>query len=103
MRDAEREAAYLKMTQRIGEFIVALEEGMGTKGLEGGRLTGVVVRMSTEERPECLVVVKAVVGEERWVAFVGALALDQALLMWRAKEKGRGLKWREDRPWGEAS
>lgn len=99
MRDQERERIWTRTTLRVGEFLRSLGEGVDRPGLPGGVMTGFVVRMPTEKRPDCLIVVRATGKEGRVVAFVGGLDLTQAILTWRAKYLGPGLKYREDRPY----
>ena len=101
MRNEARERAWEKRVRRVGEWVEALSEGRGTTGLEGATLAGISVRMPTESQPETLLVIKARIGEDKYVAFCGALELAGALLAWRAKDGGKGLRWRVDVPWGE--
>lgn len=101
MRDAEREARWLKRAQGIGEFLEATGEGRGAKGVEGGRVVRLTIRYPTGDNPEVLLVVKVQGKGGDFVGFVGGLDVGTAVLTWRAKDGGKGLKWREDRPWGE--
>lgn len=99
MRNKDREAEQEKQNGRVGEFIESLRWGQGCRGLEGGIVTGLNIRMPTDANPEALVVVKVEAAGEAYVGFVGALTLHQALLTWRAKDGSGGLKWRVDEPW----
>lgn len=101
MRNADREAVWNKTNRRIGEWVEVLDWERELKGLEGGVMDSVFIRLPSEDRPEALLVLKAHVGEQRYVSFAGALTVGQALLTWRAKAMGTGLKWREDVPWSE--
>lgn len=101
MRNVDREQAYLKRLQAVGQLMEAVDNGRVCEGLEGGTLTGFTVKAPSTERPEVLVVVKARVGSEEYVAFVGALDLVTALLTWAARERTTGLKWRPNVPWEE--
>ena len=101
MRNREREAAWLKRLQRIGEWIEWLEQGENVKGLQGGRISEVRCKLNTGDQGETLVVVKAQDASGEWVGFVGARNLAEAFLTWRQKEGGRGLRWREDRSWAD--
>lgn len=100
MRDAERERKYEKRLQNIGGFIEALDAPWTTAGNEQVVLTAITIRCPSESRPEALLVLKGCRGEDRFVAFVGALDVGTALLTWRAKAMVGSLKWRVDRPYG---
>lgn len=99
MRAVDREAAWQKSVQRLGEFMGSLEELVDQGTPPGTRMVGLTVRLSTEGRPETLIVLKASGEGGAWVAFVGALDLAQALHTWRAKVTARSIKWREDVPY----
>lgn len=101
MRNADREEAWNAANRRVGEWVETLGGGRQLPGLEGGVLDSISVRVPTEDRPEAFVVLKAHVGTDKFVAFVGALTVHQAFLTWRAKVAAGGLKWREDVPYGE--
>lgn len=98
---AEVEARERKVNERIGEFLRALERGQGTQGLEDAVITRLTIRFPTEQQPEALLVVKATAGGQEFVGFIGGLDVGQAMLMWRARDGQRGVKWREDVPWGQ--
>lgn len=99
MRSAEREKRWNTTNRRVGEWLETIGEDYSPPGIEGAELVSVLVRSPTRDRPECLLVLKARVGEDRFVAFIGGLTVNQAILTWRAKGLGRGLKWRKDTPW----
>lgn len=101
MRSEELEQRWMKRVQRIGEFIESLGDGRGAKGVEGGVVDRITIRYPSREDPEAFVVVKVRAPGGKVVGFVGGLDVGAALLTWRAKDGAQGLKWREDRPWGE--
>lgn len=101
MRNAEKEAAWARRHQRAGEYLESLEEGQGPRGLGDGVVVEVRILTNAREQGDTLIVVKAREGERRFVAFVGARNIVEAVLAWRQKEAGSGLKWREDVPWGD--
>lgn len=101
MRNAKREAQESRRQERIGEFLEALEEGVGAKGLEGGAVTEVRMLLNKRDAGDTLFVVKASGAAGQFIAFVGARNVGEAVLTWRQKDTGNGLKWREDVPWGE--
>jgi len=101
MRNINAEDRVNRMNRRIGEFIQGLTEGRGAQGVPGGAVVRITARLPTEDSPEALLVVKATSEVGDHVAFVGGLDLTQAFLTWAAKDRGTGLKWREDVPWGE--
>lgn len=101
MRNIEEEAQEERRAVSLGTFIGRLGTGGGVEGLAEGVLTGFTVRMPTEEEPSALLVVKARTEAGKWVAFVGAYSLVDCMMAWRARERGAGLRWREDKPWGE--
>lgn len=103
MRDGEAEEVEARRARRVGEFLAIVGTGRAAAPLEGGRVTAWRVRMPTEEEPSVLLVVRAVAGEEGHIAFIGAFSVTDALLAWRARATGSGMKWREDVPWGERS
>lgn len=100
MRDVEEEAGQDRRQARIGEFVEAIERGRGLKGLPGGVVNEVRMLTNKREAGDALLVVKASAGGERWVAFVGARNVGEAMLTWRQKDRGKGLRWRKDKPWG---
>ena len=101
MRSIEGEGAVQKRWARVGEWLDALLAGHGRNPLEGVQLTEIRIRMPTEEDPMVLLIVKAAGATGKSIAFVGAGTPVQALLAWRKRDAGPGLKWREDKPWGE--
>lgn len=101
MRNTDLEERTNRANRKVGEFVDALNYGRGAQGLASGVVTGFTVKMPREGAPETLVVVKAENEDGKFVAFTGALTLQQAILIWAAKDRGNGLKWREDVPWSE--
>lgn len=101
MRDAKKEAALQLRHERIGEFLEAVQEGRGAEGCEGGRVTGIRIRLPTEEDPSALVVVKVATETGSMIGFVGAYRVADAILAWRARCLAGTMKWREDVPWSE--
>lgn len=101
MRDVDQEQVQEKRARRIGEFIDQLGSGVGVRDLPGGVLTAYKVRFPTEEEPNALVIVRARTREGLWIAFVGAYGLGDAVLAWRARQAGKGMRWREDVPYDE--
>lgn len=99
MRNTDREAAWEKRVQRIGEWIEAIESGSGPKGLEDAKVVEVRCRLGAAGTGDTLLILKASGTAGEMVAFVGARNLAEAVLAWRQKESAGGLKWREDRPW----
>lgn len=101
MRAVDREAAWLKGIQRLGEFVESLGADPGQGVPEGTRLVGFNVKLATAEQPEVLIILKASGESGAYVAFAGGLTLPQALLGWRARHLADGVKWREDVPWSQ--
>lgn len=99
MRQVDAEARLDARNRRVGEFLQVLTEGHGAKGVPEGVIVRVTIRLPTPEEPEALLVVKAQGEGADQVAFVGGLDVCQAFLVWAAKDRGTGLKWREDVPW----
>lgn len=99
MRRVDAEKQLDARNRRIGEFLAAIGQGLGAKGILEGVVTRVTVRFPTESQPEALLVVKVTGSQGDFVGFVGGLDVVQAILVWRAKETAEGLKWREDVPW----
>jgi len=100
-RNADAEERLNAINRRAGEWLAAVAEGRGCQGLTGAQVTDIRVRFPTRENPETLLVVKARTANEKYIGFVGGLDVVQALLTWRAKDGGKGLKWRVDIPWSE--
>lgn len=100
-RNADAEARLNAVNRRVGEWLTAVSEGRGCEGVEGGAVTDIRIRLASRENPEVLLIVKAEAAGGRYIGFVGGLDAVQALLTWRAKDAGKGLKWRVDVPWGE--
>lgn len=101
MRNAGAEERLNRKNRRVGEFLDAIARGLEPRGLEGAQVVRINIRLATQLSPEALVVVKAVSENGRHIGFVGGLDIVQALLTWRAKEAGPGLRWREDVPYEE--
>lgn len=79
----------------------AIGGGRGVQGLQEGVLRDVRFKLPQEDDPMVLMVVRAVDATGKKVAFVGAGDVCGAVLAWRKRDGGAGLRWREDRPWGE--
>lgn len=101
MRKLDAEERVNRRNRRTGEFIQALTEGRGAQGLQEGKVTGISVRLPTDESPEAFLVVKATGQDGDKVGFVGGLDLVQAILVWAAKDARGGLKWRKDVPYDQ--
>ncbi len=101
MRDAEAEAALDKRHRRLGEFVDGMGKGVVVASLEGGALVSVKVRFPTEEEPSTLLIVRVLAEKGPLIGFVGAYGMGDALLALRARVLGKGVKWREDVPWGQ--
>lgn len=101
MRQVDAEARLAKIHRRVGELLDSVGERMPIKGLVNARITRINIRTQTETDPGVLLVIKATGEQGDHIAFVGGLDIIQALLSWRAKEAGPGLRWREDVPWTE--
>ena len=101
MRNVDKERDWAKRLQRIGEWVEHLEKGLHPGGLEDGRVKEVRALLNTRDMGDTLLVIKAHDEAGDWVAFVGGRNLAEALLTWRQREGAKGLKWKEDRPWGE--
>lgn len=79
--------------------IEGLGNGWGCKSLHAGTVTSIRILLAGADRTDVLVIVKACVGDQQYVGFVGGPDVTTALLIWRRKEQGVGLAYREDRPW----
>jgi hypothetical protein len=55
--------------------------------------------MPSEVEPSTLLIVRASAKGEKFIAFIGAFSVTDAILAWRARVLGDGLKWRVDVPW----
>lgn len=102
MRDAVDEERLAKANRRVGEWIMAVTQGAGARSIEGGEVTSWRVKMPTEVDPMVLLIVKASGVQGDYIGFIGAPNCSGALLAWKAREAADGMKWRVDRPWGEA-
>lgn len=101
MRNATVEQRYYKRLQSVGEFLEGLGAGLGCKGLVGGVLQDVRIRLGTAEDPGVLLIVRATDGADQVVGFCGGSSVTEALLAWRQKDSAVGLKWRPNVPWSE--
>lgn len=101
MRDAKREETENARARRVGEVLGAVGTGQAAKGLEEGVVTGFRVRLPTEGEPSVLLIVRASAGSGKFIAFIGAYTVTDAILAWRARCLAGGMKWREDVPWDE--
>lgn len=103
MRSKDAEHRLDTRNRRVGELLDAICNGLEPKGLANGSVTRIKIKAPSRDDPEALVAVQATDGVGKHIAFVGGLDIIQALLTWRAKEAGGGLRWRPDVPWGERS
>ena len=101
MRKATAEQKWLKRLERAGEVLAGVQEGYGAKAVAGATILEIRLLLRSPDRGDCLLIVKASSPEGRHVAFCGGPDPVTALLTWRAKEEGAGIKYREDRPWKE--
>lgn len=99
MRDADGEKAWERRLTGASMCLEALTSGWGCKSLKNGKVSKITILLPSPERGECLLVVKAHSDDGDFVGFVGGLDVVTAMLMWKAKEGGQGLKYREDTPW----
>ena len=102
-KDPDNGASLERRYRKVGEFIEGLAGVLAAKGVQGGALTGITVRMPTEEEPSALLVIRATGAKGKRVAFVGAYTLGDAFLAWRAQALAGSIKWREDIPWSQRS
>ncbi|MCK4627303.1 MAG: hypothetical protein KAV00_18465 [Phycisphaerae bacterium] len=100
MRSAELEQAWTARMVRVAQAAEMPDQGAGCKALPGGVVTSIRIMCDGESRGDVLLVVKARMGGQAYVGFVGGLDVMTALLTWRKKELGAGLKFREEKPWG---
>lgn len=99
MRDGDRERDWMKRLARAAEFLEALEAGHIYQKREGFQIREVRILMNTRGAGDSLLVAKALEGDDKVVAFVGGRTVVEALLTWRQKEAGKGIKWRPDTPY----
>ena len=99
MRDAELDKLWMKKLTAVAHMVMAIDAGAGCKGLEEGRLTSIKFLLPSQERGDCLLVIKAVDEHGDHVGFVGGPDVATILLTWRKKEAAQGLTYREDAPY----
>lgn len=91
----------MKEMSRVGEWLEHVERTRRVEGLDKGVVLELRCRLNTGDEGDTLLTIKAQDETGKWVAFVGARNLVEAILTWRQKEGASGLKWRLDRPWSE--
>lgn len=96
MRNASGEAKWMRRLESAGGVLERLTEGVGVKALPGANLDEMRILLPGEKRGDVLIVLKASIDGEKYVAFVGGPDVVTAVLMLRAKERSRGVKWRLD-------
>lgn len=96
MKNVEAEAKWLARLRAAGTVVEGLAAGQGCKALEKGEMREVRILLTSPERGDVLMVLKAFAAGSKYVAFVGGPDAVTALLAWRAKEQGAGVKWRLD-------
>lgn len=101
VRQQDREQAWMKEMSRVGEWLEHVERTRRVEGLDKGVVLELRCRLNTGDEGDTLLTIKAQDETGKWVAFVGARNLVEAILTWRQKEGASGLKWRLDRPWSE--
>jgi len=101
VRQVTNEQKWVKRLEKVGALFEALGAGRGCKSLPEGTITEVRLLMPSERRADVLVVVKASTPAGKFVGFAGGPDPVTAILIYRKKEAGSGLKFREERPYGE--
>lgn len=96
MRNASSEAKWVKRLADAGAQLESVASGRGCKALPDGVMQEIRILLPGPKRGDCLVVLKASRGEDAYVAFVGGPDPVTAMLMWQAKERGAGVKFRPD-------
>ena len=99
MRSAELERAWMKKLEDVAHMVMLIDAEGGCKGLQGGHLVSIKVLLPTEQRGDCLLVLKASTSEGGYVGFVGGADFATTLLAWRKKENAAGVSFREDTPY----
>lgn len=98
---ADADTTWEKKLRRLGLDIGLLSKESTDEYTGNERITEIRFKCDADNDTSVLVVIKALRGTERLVAFVGAVDLESAVLALARKMRGDGLKYREDRPWGE--
>lgn len=99
--EADAERSREKKLRRLGLDIGFLDIETSPEYRGDERITELRFKCNADNDTSVLVVVKAERGAERLVAFVGAVDFESAVLTLARKARGDGLRYREDRPYGE--
>lgn len=101
MNKCEMDTAWEKRMRALAYAVLALEQANSDEGAGPVRVTECRCLLDRDNRTSVLLIVKGLRGDEKLVAFVGGLALTDALLALVKKLRAGALGWREDRPWAE--
>lgn len=96
MRNIKAEEKWLKRLQGVGSMLEMVDSGGGHVARPQTQLTEIRLLLPSPSRGDVLVVLKGLEGATKYVAFVGGPDAMTAMLQWKAKEGGSGVKWRVD-------
>ena len=99
MGRSQDETTWEKRLRRAGLALGHLERFAIEGGFEGVELLELRFKLDADNRTSVLCVLKAQVGDERVVGFVGGLALTDVVIATAKKLVADAIRWREDRPW----
>lgn len=98
---AAADKSWEKKLRRLGLDIEYLNAETSPDYDGDERITEIRFKCDADADTSVLVVIKATRGGEKLVAFIGGVDMESALLACVRKMRAGGLKYREDRPWGE--
>lgn len=93
------ELAHGKHLANLGECWEALGGFCSRQDVTGVTWVKMTIRMTPEHPDGFFVVVKGHAGAEEVVAFYGGYSWNDLLIGLARRGRGKGLKWREDKPW----
>jgi hypothetical protein len=103
MRDVSKDydKRWQEELRAVGMAVALLDRAAAPTNGEELELLEVRAKMDADGGTSVLIILKAQRGSEKLVGFVGGLSLTTALLATAKKLRADGIRWREDRPWGQ--
>jgi hypothetical protein len=88
-----------KELRALGLAITEVQEHSTGGHREGPEIKEIRILLDRDSGTSVLCILKAAVGDEKIVGFVGGRRLSDTVLALADKLRAGAVKWREDRPW----
>ena len=99
MGRSEADQRFERLLRAIGYSVLALGKASMGRGDTEPVVHEVRILLHADNRTSVLLVIKAVRGDDRLIAFVGGPDIETALVSLKQRLAGGTLRWREDVPY----